>query len=53
MTDPAEEFHAADGTPKRLQQRRYAGPGDDERPLPDGLSHVWTDGVETDHAHRD
>ena len=25
----------------------YEGPGDDELPLPDGQSHVWTEGVGT------
>jgi hypothetical protein len=43
-----DEFHEADGTPKRLEQKRYCGPGDDELPMPEGQSHVWTEGVVSD-----
>ena len=26
----------------------YEGPGDDELPMPAGMSHIWTKGVSTD-----
>ncbi len=52
MTLPADQFHDAEGNPLQLQQRPYQGPGDDELSLPDGMSHVWTEGVEPDYGHR-